>query len=46
MEYPFQITSIDKYNEHYKKSVNQPEAFWGDIAENFLWKQDQLKTPF
>ncbi|MEO6219677.1 MAG: acetate--CoA ligase [Ginsengibacter sp.] len=39
MEYPFQITSIDQYKEQYEKSVNHPEAFWGDIAENFTWRK-------
>ncbi len=32
-----QITSIEQYNEAYKKSVDNPEAFWGEIAESFQW---------
>ncbi|MEZ5003381.1 MAG: acetate--CoA ligase [Chitinophagales bacterium] len=34
-----QITSIEEYHEVYQKSVEQPEAFWADIAESFEWKK-------
>ncbi len=33
----FRINTLQEYNQAYKKSVEQPEAFWGDIAENFSW---------
>ena len=39
MSYPYQITSSEQYRADYKKSVEQPEAFWGAVAENFLWKK-------
>ena len=39
MSYPYQIKSLEQYHEVYKKSVEQPEAFWDDIAQNFLWKK-------
>ncbi len=39
MEYPFQITSLEQYNEDYKKSVEEPEKFWGDVADNFYWRK-------
>lgn len=39
MPYPFQITSLPQYHQDYNKSIEDPESFWGDIAENFLWKQ-------
>ena len=39
MEYPFQITSIEQYHEDYKKSVEDPEKFWGDVAGNFQWRK-------
>ncbi len=38
-KYPYQITSLEEYKEAYEKSIQQPEAFWGDIAENFTWKK-------
>ena len=39
MEYPYQINSLAQYHTDYKKSVDDPEGFWGAIAENFLWKK-------
>ncbi|HEY1871231.1 MAG TPA: acetate--CoA ligase [Chitinophagaceae bacterium] len=39
MSYPFQITSFDEYKAAYKKSVDDPEGFWGDVANSFLWKK-------
>jgi acetyl-CoA synthetase len=39
MSYPFQITSLEQYHIDYKKSVDQPEEFWGDVAENFYWRK-------
>ena len=38
-KYPYQITSLEEYKEAYEKSIQQPEAFWGEIAENFSWKK-------
>ena len=39
MHFPYQIQSFDDYLQQYKKSIEQPEAFWGGIAENFTWKK-------
>ncbi len=39
MSYPYQIKSLEEYNLAYKKSVEDPEGFWGNIAENFVWKK-------
>ena len=39
MSYPYQIHNADEYNAAYKKSVNDPEAFWADIASNFYWRK-------
>ncbi len=39
MSYPFQIRSMDQYEETYRVSVNQPEEFWASVAEHFLWKK-------
>jgi len=39
MSYPFQIKSLEQYLATYKKSVEQPEAFWSEIAENFYWRK-------
>ncbi len=34
-----QIKSFDEYLETYKKSVEDPEGFWGEIASSFQWKK-------
>lgn len=39
MSYPHQIKTIEQYNEAYKKSIENPEEFWGEVAENFTWKK-------
>ncbi|MBC7654993.1 MAG: acetate--CoA ligase [Oligoflexus sp.] len=35
----FQIKSIEDYKAAYQKSVDNPEIFWAEIAENFQWKK-------
>jgi acetyl-CoA synthetase len=37
--YPFQIKTYDEYKKAYKKSVDQPEQFWSDIAKQFTWRR-------
>ncbi len=39
MEYPYQVKTLEEYHETYKKSVENPEEFWGNVAENFLWRK-------
>ena len=39
MSYPFQITSPEQYQKDYKRSVEEPEAFWAEVAGNFRWKK-------
>ena len=39
MPYPFQITSLDQYHADYKKSIEDPETFWGDVAGHFYWRR-------
>ena len=39
MSYPFQITSPEQYQKDYKRSVEEPEAFWAEVAESFRWKK-------
>jgi acetyl-CoA synthetase len=39
MNYPYQLTSFDAYKEAYKKSIEDPAAFWGDIANHFTWRK-------
>ncbi len=37
--YPYQIKSLEAYHQAYQKSVDQPEEFWAEIADNFVWKK-------
>ena len=39
MSYPYQIRSYDQYKEAYRKSVDDPEGFWADIASHFQWRK-------
>ena len=39
-----QITSFEQYQNEYKKSVESPESFWDNIANEFTWKQKWTKT--
>lgn len=39
MTYPYQLTSFDAYKEAYKKSIEDPAAFWGEIASHFTWRK-------
>lgn len=39
MSYPFQIKSYQEYEEAYRKSVDNPEQFWDDVAQHFTWKK-------
>ncbi len=38
------ITSFKEYELAYKKSVENPEAFWSEIADSFVWKQKWKKV--
>jgi acetyl-CoA synthetase len=35
----YRITSFEDYQEKYNNSVEDPEGFWGEIAEHFLWRR-------
>lgn len=35
----FQIKTFEEYQDAYKKSVENPEEFWGEVADNFFWKR-------
>ena len=38
------IKTLSEYFQEYKKSIDQPEQFWGQIAENFHWKKSWDKV--
>ncbi len=39
MSYPYQIKSYEEYKTAWQKSVDDPEGFWGEIAETFSWRK-------
>ncbi len=39
MSYSYQIKSLEEYKSAYKESVDNPDKFWGTIAENFQWRK-------
>ncbi|WP_026994396.1 acetate--CoA ligase [Flectobacillus major] len=38
------IKSFEDYQEKYQYSVEDPEGFWGEIAQNFYWRKPWRKT--
>ncbi|MBD0353104.1 MAG: acetyl-coenzyme A synthetase, partial [Flavisolibacter sp.] len=39
MTYPYQIRSFDDYKDAYRKSIEEPEAFWASVADHFYWRR-------
>ncbi|MBC7904875.1 MAG: acetate--CoA ligase [Gemmatimonadaceae bacterium] len=39
MKTMYHIRSLADYQNAYKKSVEDPEGFWGEIASQFVWKR-------
>ena len=39
MSYPYQIKSLEAYQEAYKNSIDHPEKFWSEIADHFTWRK-------
>ena len=33
------IKSFEQYKQMYERSINDPEGFWGEIANDFYWKK-------
>ncbi|TNE82010.1 MAG: acetate--CoA ligase [Bacteroidetes bacterium] len=38
------INSFEEYQNKYRQSVEQPEAFWDEVAQNFSWQQPYDKV--
>lgn len=32
------VKNMEQYRNMYKKSIEDPEGFWGDIAKSFYWE--------
>jgi acetyl-CoA synthetase len=39
MSFPYQIKTQAQYHQEYKRSVEDPERFWSDIADHFVWQK-------
>ncbi|HRN80087.1 MAG TPA: acetate--CoA ligase [Ferruginibacter sp.] len=39
MLYPYQIRTVEEYQNAYRESIENPEAFWSSVAEHFTWKR-------
>ena len=39
MSYPYQIRSLEQYRTDHQRSIQDPEGFWSEIAEHFVWKK-------
>ncbi|XP_013928806.1 PREDICTED: acetyl-coenzyme A synthetase, cytoplasmic [Thamnophis sirtalis] len=39
------VSSLEKYRELYRRSVEEPQEFWGDTAKEFYWR-NQHTGPF
>ena len=44
MSFNYQISSLEQYHADYKRSVEDPEGFWGDIASQFYWRKPWNKV--
>jgi acetyl-CoA synthetase len=44
MSYPYQIKSFEEYKAAYKRSEEDPEGFWSEIASHFKWRAPWEKT--
>ena len=33
------VQSIEEYNALYERSINDPDGFWGEMAETFYWEK-------
>lgn len=38
------IATYEEYKQNYKKSIEDPEKFWEEVAEKFSWKKKWDKT--
>ena len=35
----YRVNSFEHYKELYKQSTDNPDEFWGKVAENFRWRK-------
>lgn len=40
------VSSFEQYQELYKKSIDDPQSFWGEIAKQFYWEAEAKPAEF
>lgn len=38
------VKSMEQYDEMYKRSIEDPEGFWAEVADEFVWKEKWSKV--
>ncbi len=38
------VRSLEQYRQMYRRSIDDPEGFWGEIAEDFYWQKKWTKV--
>src|SRR3989304_925175 len=38
------IRSLDQYRRMYERSIDDPEGFWGEVADDFYWQKKWTKV--
>jgi acetyl-CoA synthetase len=44
MSYPYQINSLEQYHRDYQQSIENPDAFWANVAQHFQWRRPWEKV--
>jgi acetyl-CoA synthetase len=44
MSYPYQLKTLQAYQQAYTLSLKEPETFWGRVANEFTWKKKWSKV--
>ncbi len=44
MTYPYQINSFEDYQKKYRRSIEDPAAFWSEVAGHFTWRKPWTTT--
>lgn len=39
MSYPYQIKTKEEYDAAWKKSIDDPEGYWAQVASSFFWRK-------
>jgi len=39
MSYPYQVKNFEEYQQAYQKSIDNPAAFWSEVADSFVWRK-------